>query len=95
MTTEPRLNEPSTPSSRDAGSTAHERGRQSDRPTLVGATAEGVAFLHAPGVDAGILLRTVADVLDDMTTGGISPCTPTTRRQRRRRASGAPAAGSS
>ncbi len=30
-----------------------------------------MAFLDAPGVDAGILLRTVADVLDDMTTGGI------------------------
>jgi TusA-related sulfurtransferase len=47
-------------------SSADHQPRRSQRPILVGNTGDGVAFLDAPGVDAGALLDTVDDVLADM-----------------------------
>ena len=47
------------------------RPRQQDQPTLVRDAGDGVGFLDAPGVDAGALLGTVAEVLADMAPGAI------------------------
>ena len=47
------------------------RPRQQAQPTLVGEAGDGVGFLDAPGVDAGALLGTVAEVLAGMAPGAI------------------------
>jgi TusA-related sulfurtransferase len=39
--------------------------------TLIGAPGDGVAFLDAPGLDAGTLFQTIAEVLTSMAAGGI------------------------
>jgi hypothetical protein len=68
------VNEPSAPLPPAAvavPSTTQPRPAPANPPTLVGATSDGVGFLDAPGLDAGTLLRTIAEVLAGMATGGV------------------------
>jgi TusA-related sulfurtransferase len=68
------MNEPSAPLPPAAvavPSTARPRPAPAHRPTLLGGTGDAVGFLDAPGVDAGTVLRTVAEVLAGMPTGGV------------------------